>query len=77
MAGVKNFLRNKKAENYVDLVFRMLQALCDLGCNMSLKLHFINNHLEQFPDNLRDVSEKQGVQLHQDFKTMENHYQGC
>ena len=37
VAVINNFLGNKKAENCVLLVQRMLKAFCDLGCNMSIK----------------------------------------
>lgn len=76
VAVINNFLGNKKAENYVLLVQRMLKAFCDLGCNMSIKMHFLNSHLDQFPENLGDVSDEQGERFHQDLKTMEERYQG-
>ena len=60
VAVVQNFLGNNKAENYSELVNRMLLAFRDLGCNMSIKLHFLNSHLDQFPDNLGAVSDEQG-----------------
>ena len=44
---------------------------------MSLKLHFINSHLDHFPVNLRDVNEEPRERFHQDIKTMVDHYQGC
>ena len=47
VAFSKNFLRNKKVENFADLVVRMLKAFCDFGCEMSIKLHFISNYLDQ------------------------------
>ncbi|GBN44514.1 hypothetical protein AVEN_238580-1 [Araneus ventricosus] len=34
-----HFLRNKKAENYEDLVGDMVKCFRVIGCNMSLKLH--------------------------------------
>ena len=43
---------------------------------MSIKLHYINSHLDQFPENLGDVSEEQGERFHQDLKTIEDRYQG-
>ena len=76
MAVIKNFPGNNKAEKYCELVNRMLLAFRDLGCNMSIKLHFLNSHLDQFPDNLGDVSDEQGEQFHQDLKIMEGRYQG-
>ena len=43
---------------------------------MSIKVHFLFNHLENFPDNLGDVTDKQGERFHQDMKIMEECYQG-
>ena len=42
---------------------------------MSINLHFINSHLDQFPENLRDMSEEQGEWFHQHLKTIEDRYQ--
>ena len=67
----QNFLGKNKAENYSELVNRILLAFRDLGCNMSIKLHFLNSHLGQFPDNLGAVSDEQGERFHQDLKIME------
>jgi len=43
---------------------------------MSIKLHFLFNHLEYFPKNLGDVSDEHGERFHQDIKIMEERYQG-
>ena len=75
VAVVQNFLGNNKAENYSELVNRMHLAFRDLGCNMSIKFHFLNSHLDQFPDNLRALSDEQGERFHQDLKIMEKRYQ--
>lgn len=71
-----NFLGNRKADNYELLVSNMLQAFRDLQCNMSIKLHFLFSHLNQFPANLGAVSDEQGERFHQDLMTMEERYQG-
>lgn len=76
VAVAQNFLGNHKADNYVELVEEMLVRFKDLGCNMSLKLHYLNSHLHHFQHNLGDLSEEQGERFHQDIKTMENRYQG-
>ena len=76
VAVVQNFLGNNKAENYSELVNRMLLAYRNLGCNMSIKLNFLNSHLDKFPDNLGAVSDEQGERFHQDLKVMEERYQG-
>ena len=73
---VKNFLGNDKAENYKDVVETMLQNYHHLGCNMSIKVHFLNSHLDEFPANLGDVSDEHGERFHQDIKVMEERYQG-
>ena len=76
VAVMANFLGNKKADNYETLVANMLSAFRNLGCNMSVKLHYLYSHLDRFPENLGAVSDKQGEWFHQDLKTMEECYQG-
>ena len=43
---------------------------------MSIKLHFLNSHIDYFPENLGAVSEEQGERFHQDLKELEVRYQG-
>jgi len=73
---VNNFLGNRKDPNYVQIVETMLRKFQQLGCNMSLKVHFLHSHLDYFPANLGAVSEEQGERFHQDLKEMEKRYQG-
>ena len=73
---VKNFLGNHRAENYVELVNRMLESFKQLGANMSIKVHFLFSHLGRFPQNLGSVSDEQGERFHQDMRDMEERYQG-
>ena len=47
-----------------------------MGARMSIKMHFLHLHLDYFPANCGDYSEKQGERFHQDIKTMETRYQG-
>ena len=72
----ENFLGNKKAENYKDLIQTLLKNFHRLCCNMSIKVHFLNSHLDKFPENLGDISDEQGERFHQDIKAMEERYQG-
>jgi hypothetical protein len=37
-----------KSENYVEILEKLLFSYCVLGCNMSLKLHFLLSHLDFF-----------------------------
>lgn len=73
---MQNFLGNKKSENYIELVEDLLLQLKNMGCNMSIKLHFLHSHLDRFPENLGDMSEEQGERMHQDLRVMEERYQG-
>ena len=49
---VENFSGNTKSDDYRNIVETMLENYHKLGCSMSIKVHFLNSHLEQFPDNL-------------------------
>ncbi|GFW51876.1 uncharacterized protein TNCV_1188072 [Trichonephila clavipes] len=73
---VTGFLGNKKDPNYKALVAELLQNYKILGCNMSVKVHFLHSHLDYFPENFGTVSEEQGERFHQDIKEMERRYQG-
>ena len=54
----------------------MLSNFKDIGANMSIKIHYLLSLLDCFPTNLGDYSEEQGERFHQDFKTIEERYQG-
>ena len=38
---LKNFLGNNKAKNYVELVKHIVTAFWNLGCNMSINMHYL------------------------------------
>ena len=73
---VNNFLGNTKSPEYKEIVKTLLDNFPKLGCNMSIKVHFLHSHLEYFPENLRALSEKQRERFHQDIKIMKKRYQG-
>jgi hypothetical protein len=73
---VKKFLGNIKDPLYKEIVRNVLDKFKLLGCNMSLKLHFLASHPDYFPPNLVAVSEEQGERFHQDLKDVERRYQG-
>ena len=54
----------------------LLKLYQDMGCNMSLKVHFLDSHLDFFPDNLGAVSDEHGERFHQDISALEKMYQG-
>ena len=47
-----------------------------VGCNISLKIHFLKSQSDIFPENLGEVSDEDGERFHQDIMTMEKRYQG-
>ena len=71
ITDIDDFLGKKKSVNYKDHIANMLKAFQNLGCNMSIKVHFLFSHLDRFPDNLGNVSAKQGERFLQDMKVIE------
>ena len=54
----------------------MWKCYHEISANMSIKVHFLDSHLDKFPGNCGDFSDEQGERLHQDLKIMEDRYQG-
>lgn len=65
------FPGNHKAESYHDTVTDVVNAM---GCNMFLKLHFLDSELD-LPENLGAVIDEHGEHFHQQISTMERRYQ--
>ena len=72
---VNNFLGNNKVRNYAEPVNNMLTAFRNLGCNMSVKMHYLFSHMDRFPENLCSMSHEQEERFHQGLKEMETRYQ--
>ena len=73
---VKSLLGNTRASNYTEIVQKLLESYKALGCNMTIKLHFLHCHLANFPEDLGAVSDEQGERFHQDLKIMEKTLSG-
>ena len=71
-----NFLGNFKSNSYREGVAELLAAYKEMGCRMSLKMHFLHSHLDFFPENLGAVNDEQGERFHQDIQAMEERYKG-
>jgi len=54
----------------------MLSSYKAMGCNMSLKIHFLKSHLDFFLENLGEVSDEHGEKFHQDIMAMGKGYLG-
>jgi len=72
----KDFLGNQKAANCQDVVQELLTSYKAMGCNMSLKIHFLESHLDFFPENLGEVRVTNGERFHQDILAMSKRCQG-
>ena len=70
--AMKNFLGNRRVDNYKELVEKLLKILQDIVAYMRIKVHFLHSHLDKFPDNCGDVSDEPGERFHQDIKIMED-----
>ena len=56
---VKNLLGNYQSTEYEKEIGELLKSFCQLRALMSIKLHFLRSHLNYFPKNSGDLSEKQ------------------
>jgi len=72
----KDFFVNHKAAKYQDAVQDLLTSCKAMGCNMSLKIHFLESHLNFFPENLSEVSDEHGERFHQDIMALGKLYEG-
>ena len=46
------------------------------GCNMILKIHLLESHLDFFSENLGEVNDEHGERFHQGVMATEKWYQG-
>ena len=70
------FLGNTRVPDYQACIEKLLKSYEDMGCRMSLKIHFLHSHLNFFPPNLGAVSDEHGERFHQDITKTESNYQG-
>jgi hypothetical protein len=54
----------------------MLLSYEELGCNMSLKIHFLHSHLDFPAENCGALSDEHGERFQCDIAAMEKRYQG-
>ncbi|GBL83722.1 hypothetical protein AVEN_132634-1 [Araneus ventricosus] len=75
---MKNFVKAMDCggNGFQYLCLKFPKAYKTMGCNMSLKIHFLHSHLEFYPENLGSVSYEHGERFHQDISDMGARYQG-
>ena len=63
-AVVRGFLGNNKENNYAELVANLVNLYGNMECRMSMKVHMLNTHLDEFKENLGAYSEEHGEWFH-------------
>ena len=69
------FLGNTRIPDYQACIEKLLKSYEDMGCRISLKIHFLHSYLNFFPPNLGAVSAEHGERFHQDITKMKSNYQ--
>lgn len=75
-AVVEGFLGKYRSPNYRRLVANLLRNFRKIGANLTLKMHFLKNHLDFFPNNLGAFSDEHGERFHQDISAIEDRFNG-
>ena len=71
-----NFLDNKKSPSFKMGVENFLEAHKEMGCLMSIKMHFLYSHLDYFSSKPWRGQQRAGEKFHQDIQAMETRYPG-
>lgn len=70
------FLGNYRAPDYKKLIRGLIHGLRDMEANMSPKVHYLDSHLDLFPDNCGAFSDEHGEFFHQQLAIYENRNPG-
>jgi len=62
----KAFFGNHRVAKYQDVVHDLLTSYKPVGCNVSLKIHFVESHVDVFLENFGEVRDEHGERFHQD-----------
>jgi hypothetical protein len=71
---IEKFFGNYKDSNHRQIVENLMCSMEALGCKMTVKVHFLDAHMDYFPENLGRFSEEQGERFHQELKDFEKRY---
>ena len=58
------------------MAYEQMHNFQALGARMPTKMHFLNSHLDYFPENCDNFIEERGERFHQDTRMMEEQYHG-
>lgn len=71
---VEGFLGNTKSPDYKLICEELVENYRKQGCLMSVKVHYINEHVEDFPQNCGMLSEEKGERFHQEVRLCEDRF---
>ena len=60
----------------LEFLGNLVNSYGNMECRMSIKVHMLDAHLDEFKENLGAYSEEHGERFHQDIKDFESRYQG-
>lgn len=72
----QNFLGDYKSSNYKQLAQNLVIAFENQNYLISIKLHYVDAHIDKFPVNCVHQGEQQGELGYQDLKPVERRFQG-
>lgn len=75
-AVIAGVLGNHREDNWRILVENMLQSFDNIGVNMSLKVHFMHHHQDEFANQMPCESDEHGERFHQISAQLEHWYSG-
>lgn len=75
-AVIHGFLGTHRSDHYAMHVNELMTSFETIGVHMSLKIHFLNSHLDFFEKQLATESDEHGERFHQDIIEMEKRYRG-
>lgn len=73
---INEVLGVRRIEGWRTLVTKMLDSFKVIGVNMSLKVHFMHHHQDQFDAQLPSESDEHGERFHQVSAQLEHWYSG-
>ena len=76
MSVCSDFLGNTRVPDYQACIEKLLKSYEDMGCRMSVKIHFLHPHLNFLPPNLGAMIDEHGERFHQVITKMESNNQG-
>lgn len=73
---IEGFFGNRRDPNYRVIVEELLDSFKKIEVNMSVKVHMLHAHLDEFPDNCGAFSDEQGERFHQEIAVIEKRFKG-